>query len=667
MNIAMLCLNGLQNFIKPIETHLSKSHTVTTCFSNDQAQITKAVSDADVVWIEWANELAIQLTHSDLLDGKKVILRCHSYEVLSGYIPKINWDKISEVIFVAKHVQDLALQQAKIKNYQIIPNPLDVKEWEFVERENGKNLAFVADINAKKGIMLLIHAFNALVKKDPSYMLHIAGRIQDPRFGLYIKHIIKKLEIEKSVSYHGYIENIQEWLKDKNYAVCTSPWESQGMGLCESMAMGIKPVIHNFVGAENIYKPEYLWTSIDDFLAMIEGEYNSKDYRNYVATNFAPDRIFKRIDKIIKNIKPVAKLEDGVTAIIAVHNGAKAVGRSIGSLLAQTVKPKVIVVDDASTDDTCEVVKKYDVELIKLKENKWVASARNEALKRVKTKYVMFLDADDSVTEDYIEETMNTLEEHPECGFAYTDMCHVTDGDEKFVVVPPFNMNGFINHNYVSYCALMRTEDVHYSDYLNDCRNHMYDHELFLRIAMNKPGIKSDGGRFDYTIASDSVSKNYERGRTDMYLQMLDGVQGIDVKADPGNKILLVCWGRDYLDASKVSFEVYTFLKSLEEFGEVFTFYWDIEMKYFGREGMINRLLAWIDKVDPTHIFHVCYKDHIPVEVWKKISEKHSTIGWFCDDNWRYDDYSKEYSKGFRHIVTTYEEVYTKYLKEGES
>ena len=666
MNITILCIDGLQNFLKPIEEHLSKAHTVTLCVDNDPNQIKKAIDGADLVWIEWANQLAVSLTSGGLLDGKRVIVRCHSYEVLSGFIPMIKWDKVSDVIFIAKHVQDMALQQAQIKNYHIIPNPIDVKKWKFTERTHGKNLAFVADINNKKGPMLLIHAFNELLKKDPTYTLHIAGRVQEPRFGLYIEHMANKLGIADRVKYSGYVTDIQGWLEDKNYIVCTSPWESQGMGLCEAMSMGIKPVIHDFVGAENIYKREYLWDSIDDFIAMFDGGYDSKDYRSYVAENFAPDRLFKRIDKVIKNVSPVAKLDDGATAIIAVKNGAKTIGRSIESLLAQTVKPHIIVVDDASTDNTVEVVKKYDVELIRLKENKWVVGARNEGLKKVKTKYVMFLDADDSVTDDYIEETMLTLEEHPECGFAYTDMAHIKNGDQVFVPTPQFDINTFIQHNYVPYSALMWSEHVHYSEYLGDCRNHMYDHELFLRIAAQTPGIKSEGGRFDYTIAEDSVSKNYERGRTDMYLQMLSNFQKINVKMNPGKKILLVCWGRDYLDPSKVSFEVYTFLKALEEFGEVLTFYWDIEMNYFGRDGMIQRLKEWIERIDPTHIFHVCYKDQIPVETWKEISEEHSTIGWFCDDNWRYDSYSKEYAEGFRHIVTTYKEAYEKYLRRAE-
>jgi hypothetical protein len=67
---------------------------------------------ADCVFIEWANELAVELTQkSKVLAEKQVILRIHSYEVLSGFLQHIVWDKISAIVFVCNHMRDLALKQ----------------------------------------------------------------------------------------------------------------------------------------------------------------------------------------------------------------------------------------------------------------------------------------------------------------------------------------------------------------------------------------------------------------------------------------------------------------------------------------------------------------------------------------------------------------------------
>lgn len=671
MKIAIVCLSNLASFIKPVAQHLKEEHDVVEIYSNDINEMVYGISDADVVWIEWANEVAINLTNMDVLDGKRIIVRCHSYEFFSGMLPNIEWKRVSNVVFVSDSIKELAEHQVPdiVGKSIVIPNGIDVKEFQFIDRDHGKDIAFVANINAKKGPMLLMHAFNAIVKEDNSFKLHIAGSIQDNRFGIYIGDIVKKLGIENNVIYYGFVNDIKDWLSDKNYLICTSPVESQGMGICEAMAMGIKPLIHNFVGAEYIYSKDFLWNSIDDLIKMLGSKYDSNKYRSYISDNFSIKNTNKRISRLIKSSTPLQSMVDGVTAIIAVKNGEETIGRAIESLLNQTLKPSVIVVDDCSTDNTVGVVSKYDeVKLIKLKENKWVASARNVAAKDVKTKFIMFLDADDYLSEDYVEETVDSLKNNPQCGFAYTDMVQVKDGDELLTFLPEYNQREYLTKNYIPYAAMMRTEEFlpGYSDYLNDCRNHMYDHEAFLRMSITKPAIKSEGGLFYYTIAPDSVSKNYERSRPDMYLQMLSNFNGVDVAGrEDVNNILLVCWGRDYTDQSKVSWEAYTFIKPLMKYGTVYTFYWDIEMKYFGKDGMLRRLDDIVAKLKPSCIFHVCYKDFIPVEKWAEISEKYNTVGWFCDDNWRFKDYSKEYSKGFRYVATTYKDAFDGYAEDG--
>lgn len=124
-------------------------------------------------------------------------------------------------------------------------------------------------------------------------------------------------------------------------------------------------------------------------------------------------------------------------------------------------------------------------------------------------------------------------------------------------------------------------------------------------------------------------------------------------------RILLVCHGREYLDHSKVSFEVYSWAKPLEEFGEVYTFFYDVEAQYYGREQMLERLKTFNDLVKPTYIFHPSYKDDIPVSVWSDLSKAYKTIVW-NSDNHRHESFCKKYDIGFRYAVTTYKEVYDK-------
>lgn len=71
---------------------------------------------------------------------------------------------------------------------------------------------------------------------------------------------------------------------------------------------------------------------------------------------------------------------------------------------------KVILVDDASTDDSVEVIKAHPIykqknfELIVHKENTWVSQARNEGIKKLtENDWITFIDGDDFVEDNYIE------------------------------------------------------------------------------------------------------------------------------------------------------------------------------------------------------------------------------------------------------------------------
>jgi len=103
-----------------------------------------------------------------------------------------------------------------------------------------------------------------------------------------------------------------------------------------------------------------------------------------------------------------------------------------------------------------------------------------------------------------------------------------------------------------------------------------------------------------------------------------------------------------------------TFCKPLEEFGDVFVFQYDVAMKHFGREGMINKLEDTLNVVNPDVIFHPTYREDIPAATWKELTKMFKTIAWHSDDNWRYDSYSREYGKNFTNSVTTYPEIYDK-------
>ena len=85
--------------------------------------------------------------------------------------------------------------------------------------------------------------------------------------------------------------------------------------------------------------------------------------------------------------------------VIPVYNGEKYIYAAIESCLQQTVLPdEIIVIDDASTDKTAEIILSIRSDLvvyIKNDQNKGVSFSRNKGIKMAKHSWVMLLDADD--------------------------------------------------------------------------------------------------------------------------------------------------------------------------------------------------------------------------------------------------------------------------------
>ena len=86
-----------------------------------------------------------------------------------------------------------------------------------------------------------------------------------------------------------------------------------------------------------------------------------------------------------------------LSVIIANYNYEKFVGAAIESVLAQDEDIQIIVVDDASTDNSVEVVKRYSdqVETILLEKNRGQGGGLNVGFEAATGTLVMFLDADD--------------------------------------------------------------------------------------------------------------------------------------------------------------------------------------------------------------------------------------------------------------------------------
>ena len=96
-----------------------------------------------------------------------------------------------------------------------------------------------------------------------------------------------------------------------------------------------------------------------------------------------------------------------VSVVVCVHNGERFIARSIRSLLDQSMPRdqfEIIVVDDGSTDNTAKVIESFGslVRPLTFESQRGLPAACNAGIQSARGRYVVRVDADDYVHEDFL-------------------------------------------------------------------------------------------------------------------------------------------------------------------------------------------------------------------------------------------------------------------------
>ncbi|OPX43748.1 glycosyl transferases group 1 [Ruminiclostridium hungatei] len=260
---------------------------------------------AEVCWFEWCDELIAYGSKLELAEKRKILCRLHSYEAFSNYPSKVNWNRVDKLVFVSEDIRKYVIEHFKIRKdiTAVIPNGVDMEKTNYSQKKPGFNVAYVGYINFKKGPMLLLHTFKAIFDADNRYRFYIAGSYQEPRYYLYFNQMLKEFGMENNLFFQGWQANIDSWLENKDYIICSSVLESQNMSVMQAMAKGIKPVIHNFVGARSIYPEKYIWNTIGQAVNMVtESNYSSEEYRSFIQQNYSFDQQILKIRNMLAGV-----------------------------------------------------------------------------------------------------------------------------------------------------------------------------------------------------------------------------------------------------------------------------------------------------------------------------------------------------------------------------
>src|SRR5882724_9402086 len=113
----------------------------------------------------------------------------------------------------------------------------------------------------------------------------------------------------------------------------------------------------------------------------------------------------------------------GASIIIPTHNRPHLLPRAVESARAAGTDVEIIVVDDASIDETASVCRELSgIKYIRLERNQGVAGARNVGILRSSAEFIAFLDDDDLRLPGSLDLQTAALAATPEAGFVCGSM-----------------------------------------------------------------------------------------------------------------------------------------------------------------------------------------------------------------------------------------------------
>lgn len=207
-----------------------------------------------------------------------------------------------------------------------------------------------------------------------------------------------------------------------------------------------------------------------------------------------------------------------VTIVIPCYNVSKYIARCIDSLISQSFQQfKVILVDDASTDDTYQQLLQLkatsglNMSILQNAHNGGPAVSRNRGIMAADTKYITFCDSDDWYELDFLETMVELLEGNAAdiafCGYKIVD----ENGDSQSR--PVYKRSGLISRGEAfcmdadSLCMLMVKTDIMKDTLLPDLRNGEDVATVPFLMAKANRYAATDACLYNYFRRSDSASE----------------------------------------------------------------------------------------------------------------------------------------------------------------
>jgi len=278
----------------------------------DAEGVAERMRHSDIAWFDGGGEMAVEA--SRLGGHGRIIVSLRRSDVRDRWAREVRWENVDILVEIGSSaVEEMLLAQVpdirSRTRLVVIPNGINLDRYILRRRERGKHLACLGCLGMEANPAFLLQCMQKLHYIDPGCRLFFSGRFESPALEQYAQYMVRTLDLTAVVSFEPYPGDLDRWLSDKHFIVASGIGESQVEALLAGMACGLKPVIHNFPGADKLFPPRYLFNIAEQFCEQVlRGDYEPEQYRRFVEGHYRIDEQLKRINGVLLQLETEIEL-----------------------------------------------------------------------------------------------------------------------------------------------------------------------------------------------------------------------------------------------------------------------------------------------------------------------------------------------------------------------
>jgi len=226
-----------------------------------------------------------------------------------------------------------------------------------------------------------------------------------------------------------------------------------------------------------------------------------------------------------------------VSVVAAVYNCKPYVGDTIESVLAQTFRDwELILVDDRSTDGTCELLEEYArkdprIRVFRMPRNSRQTICLNVGISKSRGEYIARIDGDDLMLPPRLEEQVRFLDEHPDYGVVGSFVETMDEGGTPICTYKMKTGTAELKEclkrldPFYHPAVMLRREALFRAGLYNPRYFYAQDFDLWIRMARQCEVANLPAVLTRYRILSTSISRHTVRAQaTEAFMILLDAV-----------------------------------------------------------------------------------------------------------------------------------------------